>query len=137
MHMQTPLRSSVISPRRFCPSISLSKKLKISYLGILGSDGTASGSQISGSQPPYVTTLSTKDKDDLRVLYDGLQGIMKELDDLLKKYRNLESSHNPIDRLKWGQEDLVKLREKIRSNITFLTAFNGTLAKYVHLITPF
>ena len=52
-------------------------------LGISGSDGTASGSQASGSQasgsqPQHVTTLSTKDKDNLRVLYDGLQGIMKE-----------------------------------------------------------
>ena len=81
-----------------------------------------------------VTTLSTKDKDDLRVLYDGLQSIMKELDDLLKKYRHLGSSQSPVDRLKWGQEDLVRLGEKIRSNITFLTGFNGTLAKYVHLV---
>ena len=102
-------------------------------LGISGSDA-ASGSLASGSQPQHVKTLSTKDKDNLRVLYDGLQGIMKELDGLLKKYRNLESGHNLIDRLKWGQEDLVRLREKIQSHMNFLTAFNGALMKSVHLI---
>ena len=113
-------------------------------LGISGPDATANGSQASrsqasrsqasGSQPPNVATLSTKDKDDLRELYNGLQAIMKELDSLLKKYQSLESSHNAIERLKWGQEDLVRLRGKIQSNITLLTAFNGTLAKYVHFL---
>ena len=88
-------------------------------LGITGSDASASG---------RVASLSTKDKEDLKILYNGLQNVMKELDDLLKQYRNLESSRSPIDRWKWGQEDLVGLRDKIRSNITLLTA---TLAKYV------
>ena len=59
---------------------------------------------------------------------------MKELDNLLKKYKSLESTCNLIDRLKWGQEDLAGLRDKIRTNISMLTAFNSTLTKYVHLI---
>ena len=107
-------------------------------LGISGSDGTASGSQLpavgSRSQPPTIATLSTKDKNDLKILYDGLHAIMKELDDLIKKYQSLESTRNPVERFKWGQEDLVGLRDKIRSNITMLTAFNATLAKYVDLL---
>ena len=104
-------------------------------LGISGFDGTASrgrassGASGSGSQLPVVATLSMKDRDDLKILYDGLEAIMKELDDLLRKYKSLESTRNPIDRFKWGQEDLVGLRDKIRSNITSLTAFNSTLAK--------
>ena len=109
-------------------------------LGLSDSDG---GSQLpavgssSGSQPPVVATLSAKDKEDLKILYDGLQAIMKELDNLLKKYKSLESTRSPIDRFKWGQEDLVGLRDKIQSNITLLTAFNSTLAKYVHLFLKF
>ena len=110
-------------------------------LGISGSDGTASGSQLpaiaSGDQLPTVARLSKKDKDDLKILYDGLHDIMKELDDLLKKYKSLGSSRNQIDRFKWGQEDLVASRDKIRSNIILLTAFNATLAKYVHLRLTF
>ena len=97
-------------------------------LGISGSNGVASGSQL-----PAVASLSTKDKDDLKILYDGLQAMMKELDDLLGKYKSLKSSRNPIDRFKWGQENMAGLKDKIRSNIIMLTAFNATLAKYVHL----
>ena len=107
-------------------------------LGISSSDATVvwlAHETGSGSQPPAVAGLSTRDKDDLKILYDGLQIIMKELNDLLSKYRKLESGPNPIDQFKWGQEDLVGLRDKIRSHITLLTAFNATLAKYVHYLS--
>ena len=79
------------------------------------------------------TTLSTKNTNNLKTLYDGLKGIMEELDDLLKKYKSLESTGNLIDQLKWGQEGLVGLRERLRSNINLLTTFNASLAKYVPL----
>ena len=85
---------------------------------------------MSGSGAP---SLSAEDQNDLKALYDGLQAIVKELDDLLKKYKSLESTGNPIDRLKWGQEDLDGLRERLRSNINLLTTFNASLAKYVPL----
>ena len=107
-------------------------------LRILGSDGRAGASQRPGSgsrsggaasQP----SLRSEDQNDLKVLYDGLQVIAKELDNLLKKYKSLESTGNPIDRLKWGQEDLVGLRKRLRSNINLLTTFNASLAKYVPL----
>ena len=61
-------------------------------LHTLGSDGAASGSQS--------LQLSTKDIDDLKILHDGLQAIMTELDELLKKYRSLEASGKSIDRFK-------------------------------------
>ena len=96
-------------------------------LGLLGSDGTASARD--AASPP---SLHSKDQNDLNVLYDGLQVIVKELDDLLKKYKSLESTGNPIDRLKLRQ-DLDGLRESLRSNITLLTIFNTSLAKYVPL----
>ena len=107
-------------------------------LGMSGSDGTVGGSQRPGSgsgsggaaSPP---SLSSQDQNDLKVLCDGLQGIVKELDDLLKKYKSLESTGKPIDRFKWGQEDLDGLRERLRSNINLLTTFNASLPKYVPL----
>ena len=79
-------------------------------------------------------TFSTKQTQNLKTLYDGLTGIMEELYALLKKYQSL--SENPtvsFDRVKWGQEDLVELRERLRSNITLLTTFNASLAKCVPL----
>ena len=80
------------------------------------------------------TTFSAKDTQNLKTLHDGLKGIMEELDALLKKYQSLSDNHSvSFDRLKWGQEDLVGLRDRLRSNITLLTTFNGSLAKYVPL----
>jgi len=107
-------------------------------LGISDLDGMAGRSRplASDSGAVYAASLSlsAEDKNDLKILYDGLKAIMKELDDLLRKYQHLAS--NPtisFDRLKWGREDLVGLRDKIRSNIMLLTGFNVTLAKYVHV----
>ena len=76
--------------------------------------------------------LSAKDNDDLRILYDGLKMVMDELDDLLKKYQSLAENRSiSLDRVKWGQDDLVGLRNKLQSNVILLTAFNSSLAKYV------
>ena len=106
-------------------------------LGISGPRRIASGSPqlASGGVASLTLTLSTQGKNDLKILYDGLQSIMKELGDLLRKYQHLASSPTiSFDRLKWGCEDLVGLRDKVWSNITLLTGFNSTLVKYVFLV---
>ena len=96
-------------------------------LSISGSGGTA---RLPGSRG--IASLITKYNDDLKVLCDELRTIMEELDDLLKRYQNLASNcRNPIGRFRWGQEDLVGLRERLRSGITLLNTINGGLAKYV------
>ena len=81
-----------------------------------------------------MTTFSAKQTQNLKTLYDELTGIMEELDALLKKYQSLlENPTISFDQVKWGQEDLVGLRERLRSNITLLTTFNASLAKCVPL----
>lgn len=78
-------------------------------------------------------TLSAKDTSDLKILHDGLKSIMGELDALLKKYQSLLKDPSiSFDRLKWGQEDLVGLRDKLRLHLALLSAFNLSLAKYVY-----
>ena len=82
--------------------------------------------------------LSAKDMDDLKILYNGLKTVMEEVDALLKKYQSMTENRSiSFDRVKWGQEDLVGLRDKLRSNVTLLTAFNSSLAKYVLCILRF
>jgi len=77
--------------------------------------------------------LSAKDTDDLKILHDGLQTIMKELDALLQKYRGLTENRSvSFDRLRWGQEDLVGFRERILIHVGILSAFNTSLTSYVH-----
>lgn len=75
-----------------------------------------------------ILRLSAKDMDDLKILHDGLQTIMKELDACLKKYQSLTEDHSiSFDRLRWGQEDLVGFRERILMHVGLLTAFNTSL----------
>ena len=77
-------------------------------------------------------TLSAKDADDLKILRDGLQTIVKDLDALLQKYRSLKENHSiSFDRLRWGQEDLSGLRGRLIVHIGLLTAFNTSLMSYV------
>ncbi|RPB22047.1 hypothetical protein L211DRAFT_811319, partial [Terfezia boudieri ATCC MYA-4762] len=74
------------------------------------------------------STLSAKDMDDLKILHDGLQNIMRELDALLQKYQSLTENHSvSFDRLRWGQEDLAGFRERIVMHVGLLTAFNTSL----------
>ncbi|RPB22052.1 hypothetical protein L211DRAFT_763405, partial [Terfezia boudieri ATCC MYA-4762] len=81
------------------------------------------------------STLSAKDMDDLRILHDGLQNIMRELDALLQKYQSLTENHSvSFDRLRWGQEDLAGFRERIVMHVGLLTAFNTSLTAYVHTL---
>ena len=81
-------------------------------------------------------TLSAKATDDLTVLHDGLQAIMKELDALLQDYHSLTENHGiSFDRF---QEDLSALRAKILTHVGLLTAFNASPMLYVnpHLNSP-
>ncbi|KAF8445097.1 hypothetical protein BGX38DRAFT_1119610, partial [Terfezia claveryi] len=74
------------------------------------------------------STLSAKQTEDLKILHDGLQLIMKELDALLQKYNSLMENHSvSFDRLKWGLEDLAGFRERIVIHVGLLTAFNTSL----------
>lgn len=77
-------------------------------------------------------TLSAKDANDIKILYDGLQTIVKDLDALLKKYKSLLENRNILfDRLRWGQRDLTEFRGRILVHIGLLNAFNTSLTWYV------
>ena len=78
-------------------------------------------------------TLSARDTNDLKILHDGLQTIVKELDALLQKYNSLTENHTiSFDRLRWGKEDLSGVRERIIAYVGLLTAFNTSLMSYVN-----
>ena len=77
--------------------------------------------------------LGTKDTDDLKILHDGLQTIVEKLDALLQKYHSLmENRSISFDRLRWGQEDLSELRERVIAHVGLLTAFNTSLMAYAN-----
>jgi len=75
--------------------------------------------------------LSSSQRSEMGVILRGLQGVLMELDKLLKKFSNLVSTGGGLsfNRLKWGNEDIVRLKNRIVSNTVLLTAFNTTLTK--------
>ena len=79
-------------------------------------------------------TLSAQATDDLKILHNGLQTIVTELDALLKKYQSLKEDRSiSFDRLKWGKEDLAEFRQRIIIHVGLLTAFNTSLTWCVNI----
>jgi len=83
-------------------------------------------------------TLSANHTLDLKVLHDGLQTLMKDLSDLLEKYKSLTKNYTiSFDRLRWGQEDIAELRQRILIHVCLLSAFNTNLLWYVRFFLRF
>jgi hypothetical protein len=73
-------------------------------------------------------------------LYDiakGCRNVLKNLNETLEKYQELDSTPNTFGRkarrvwkkLKWEPEDIKELRSRIIANITLLNTFQGKLAR--------
>jgi len=75
--------------------------------------------------------LTSKDRERLQEILQGCENVLKDLDNLLTKYKCLESpqgsSLRALDRVRWVQEDIVKLRARLTSNTTLLNTF---IARY-------
>ena len=101
------------------------RKIK-DQLGTLGPGGTA---RVPGSGG---ASLTTKDNNDLKVMCGDLRTIMGSLDGLLKRYQSLVSNctHSPVDRLRWGREELAGLGGELRPRIAMLNTFSQGLEQY-------
>jgi hypothetical protein len=74
---------------------------------------------------------------DLSSLVEGCRDILTELDAILVKFENLEpSQQKPMakfqrawKKVKWDQEKIRDLRDRIISNSTLLNTFNQNLLK--------
>lgn len=68
----------------------------------------------------------------LKILTDGCNDILKDLEKLLNSYESLGTqAQRTWDRMRFGLEDLTDMRSRLVSQATLLTAFNSTLIKYV------
>jgi len=78
--------------------------------------------------------LTLEDRESLREILQGCENVLKDLDNLLTKYKRLGSpqglSLRALDRARWSQEDIVKLRARLTSNITLLNMF---VTRYLQL----
>jgi len=79
-------------------------------------------------------SLTSEDRERLRETLQGCENVLKDLDNLLTKYKRLGSpqgsSLRALDQARWGQEDIVTLRARLTSNTTLLNTF---IARYLQL----
>jgi len=81
----------------------------------------------------FAQPLSQTKQERLKPVVDGCYRVLKDLDDLCKKYQSLGTQGRRVwDRMKWGTEDIAELRARLTSNTGLLTAW----IRCVHLRVP-
>jgi len=81
--------------------------------------------------------LTSQQQTELDDIAKGCRSVLKNLNETLEKYHELDSNPKPLGRkarrvwkkLKWEPEDIKELRSRIIANITLLNAFQGKLAR--------
>ena len=60
----------------------------------------------------------------LKDIRDGCENVLRDLQDLVRKYESLSTkAKRMLDRIQWGNEDIVEIRSRVIANVTMLTAF--------------
>ena len=75
-------------------------------------------------------TLERSQQVHLATLTRNTRGVLKELETLLEKYDSLGTqSQRTWDRMRWGMEDVKRLREQLTSSTAMLSIFNTSLIR--------
>ncbi|KAF8422444.1 hypothetical protein EV426DRAFT_670526 [Tirmania nivea] len=82
-------------------------------------------SQFEGSNP------DPENQKKLKEVLQGCKNVLKDLDELHVKYGAMASNASQgglavgraVDRVKWGQENIIELRARLTSNTTLLNTF--------------
>jgi len=82
--------------------------------------------------------LPSEEQERLREILQGCTNVLKDLDNLLTKYKRLGSprgsSLRALDRARWVQVDIVELRARLTSNTTLLNTFVARYLKFPILL---
>ncbi|OJD14011.1 hypothetical protein AJ78_05601 [Emergomyces pasteurianus Ep9510] len=82
-------------------------------------DGCATGKSAAES-----SSLSPSAQENLRVVADGCNGVLVDLQSLIDRYESLgRKKSNTWGRVKWGAEDIAELRSRLSSNVAMLNTF--------------
>lgn len=81
--------------------------------------------------------LSEKQRSDLQSLMQGCRDVLKDLDTILDKYKDLGTSSQNLkvrsqrawNKIRWDQDQITELRRHIVSNTAILDAFNASLTR--------
>ncbi|PGH33792.1 hypothetical protein GX50_03361 [[Emmonsia] crescens] len=79
----------------------------------------------TGNAPPGTpAALSPTAQENLRVIADGCNGVLVDLQSLIDRYESLgRKKSNAWGRVKWGAEDIAELRSRLASNVAMLNTF--------------
>ncbi len=81
--------------------------------------------------------LNSQQTTELHDIAEGCRNVLKNLNEILKKYQELDSNPKTVGRkaqrawkrLKWEPEDIKELRSRIIANIVLLNTFQVRLAR--------
>ena len=60
----------------------------------------------------------------LKAVLGGCETVLRDLQNLVRKYESLSTkAKRMLDRIQWGNEDIVEIRSRVIANVTMLTAF--------------
>ncbi len=80
-----------------------------------------------GEETLFVSPLSPERAERLKVIKEGCDKVLVDLQRLVEKYESLGTqTKRTWDRMKWGKEDIAEIRTRLISNIAILTAFIST-----------
>jgi hypothetical protein len=72
----------------------------------------------------FAQPLSPEKQDRLKVVGDGCQHVLEDLQSLVDKYQRLGTqSRRTWDRMRWYAEDIVELRSRLTSNTILLNTW--------------
>ena len=82
------------------------------------------------------SNLDPESEKRLKEILQGCHNVLKDLDELLVKYGVMASNTSQnslamgrvVDRVKWGQENIIELRARLTPNTTLLNTF---ISRYV------
>ena len=78
--------------------------------------------------------LTNSQQEGLQTVVNGCKAVLRDLQALLGKYESLGSqSKRTWDRLRWGDEDIAKLRMRLTSNAALFNAFLQYVSRTVRV----
>lgn len=84
------------------------------------------------------TDIDAQRKDSFEEITKGCRGVLGDLDRLLKKYESLSTQEQRTwDRMRWGQEDMVGIRQRLAYQVGLINAFNAALERYVFCVPAY
>ncbi|MCJ1391369.1 hypothetical protein MMC18_004233 [Xylographa bjoerkii] len=93
-------------------------------------DAVASMHIVLKESAEYVSapSLDQVQQERLTTVGEGCRSVLQDLEALLEKYKSLGTqSQRTWDRMRWGLEDITKLRERLQSSTATLTALNTAI----------